>query len=65
MISYDPLFQTMKQKQISSYKLFQQGLSKGTYESLRQGKPCSTVTIEKLCKLLDCNVSDILTYIPD
>ena len=65
MISYEPLFETMKQKNISSYYLIKHGLSKGTYESIRQGKLCNLITIDRLCKLLDCNVSDIITYIPD
>lgn len=65
MISYAPMFKTMKTKNISSYYLIKNGLSKGTYESIRQGKQCNLVTIDRLCKLMDCNVSDIITYIPD
>lgn len=65
MISYAPMFETMKRKNISSYYLIKNGLSKGTYESIRQGKQCNLVTIDRLCKLMDCNVSDIITYIPD
>ncbi len=37
MISYDPLFQTMSQKNITSYALFKKGLSKATYYSIKKG----------------------------
>lgn len=65
MMSYAPLFETMKKKGISSYMLIKNGISSSTYESIRQGKTCTTITIEKLCKILDCNVQDIVIYIKD
>ena len=65
MISYEPFFDTMKKKNISSYWLIMHGLSKGTYESLRKGKPCSTVTIDRLGTLMDCDVPDIITFKKD
>ena len=63
MISYEPLFKTMSQKQITSYALFKKGFSKATYYSIQQGNSISTNTVDQLCKLLDCPVSDILEYI--
>lgn len=65
MISYKPLFKTMSQKEITSYALFKKGFSKATYYSIQQGNSISTNTIDQLCKLLDCPVSDILVYIND
>lgn len=65
MISYNPLFKTMSQKEITSYALFKKGFSKATYYSIQQGNSISTNTIDQLCKLLDCPVSDILVYIND
>ncbi len=65
MISYEPLFKTMKEKNISSYKLNKLGFSRSTYYALKQGKSVSTNTINQLCKLLNCNVSDIMTYEKD
>ena len=63
MISYQPLFETMKRKQITSYALFQQGFSKATYYSIQKGNSVSTNTIEQLCKLLKCSVSEVMEYI--
>ena len=65
MISYRPLFQTMKDKKITSYRLQKEGFSRATYYSIRQGSSVSTNTINQLCKLLHCGVSDIIEYIDD
>ncbi len=65
MISYKPLFQTMAQKKVTSYALFKKGFSKATYYSIQKGNSISTNTVNQLCRLLDCPVSDILEYIED
>lgn len=65
MISYEPLFQTMKEKGISSYRLFKMGFPQSNYYAIKHGENISTNTINELCKLLQCNVSDILTYQDD
>ena len=65
MISYEPLFQTMKKKKITSYKLQTEGFSRATYYSIKQGNSISTNTVNQLCKLLKCNVSDIMEYIEE
>ena len=58
MISYSPLFETMKKKNVSSYRLEKMGFSRATYYSIRKGNSVSTNTIDLLCKLLECNVAD-------
>jgi DNA-binding Xre family transcriptional regulator len=55
----------MKQKNISSYKLEKLGFSRATYYSIRQGNSISTNTVNQLCRLLGCEVSDIIKYIDD
>lgn len=65
MISYSPLFETMKKKNISSYRLEKMGFSRATYYSIRKGNSVSTNTIDQLCKLLKCNVSDVMVFIDD
>lgn len=65
MISYAPLFQTMSEKKVTSYALFKQGFSKATYYSICQGNSVSTNTINQLCRLLNCPVSDIMEYIEE
>lgn len=66
MISYEPFFKTLKEKGITTYKLTNTyGLSCSLMDRLRHNKPITTVTIDDLCKLLDCEVSDILVYNKD
>ena len=65
MISYAPLFDTMKRKKITSYRLEKMGFSRATYYSIQQGNSISTNTVNQLCKLLNCKVSDILEYVDD
>lgn len=65
MISYAPLFKTMKEKGITSYKLEKSGFSRATYYSIQKGNSISTNTVNQLCKLLKCNVSDILEFIDE
>ena len=42
MISYAPLFKTMKEKQITSYRLEKLGFSRATYYSIQKGNSVST-----------------------
>lgn len=65
MISYEPLFQTMKKKGITSYRLFKMGFPQSNYYAMKRGENVSSHTVNELCKLLDCNVSDIMTYIAE
>lgn len=65
MISYRPLFETMKKKKITSYKLAKMGFSRATYYSIQQGNSISTNTVNQLCKLLKCDVGDIMEYIDE
>ena len=66
MISYAPLYQTMKEKGITTYKLIQQHhISRSLLDRLKHNKPISTVTLNDLCAILDCRVEDILVYCKD
>lgn len=65
VISYTPLFRTMKEKNITSYKLEKLGFSRATYYSIQKGNSVSTNTINQLCKLLQCNVSDVIEFVDD
>ena len=65
LISYAPLFKTMKNKKISSYRLEKLGFSRATYYSIQKGNSVSTNTINQLCTLLDCQVSDVMEYISE
>ena len=65
MISYEPLFETMKAKGISSYRLGKMGFPLSNYYAMKRGENISSHTLNTLCKLLQCRVEDILEYIED
>ena len=66
MISYKPFYNTLKIKNISTYKLINvYGVSRSLLDRLKHNKPISTVTINDLCGFLDCKVEDILVYIKE
>lgn len=66
MMSFEPLWNTMKQKNISTYKLIHYyGLSKGTLDNLKHNRNVTLLTVERLCEMLDCQVEDIVVYKSD
>lgn len=66
MIDYQPLWHTLKEKNISQYDLIMKyGISTGQLDRLRKNNPVSTATIDNLCSILHCNVSDIMKYTPN
>lgn len=69
MISYAPLWKTMQQKGISTYYLRNKGgnisINGSTIKRLQSDQSVSTNTLDSLCKLLKCNLSDIIEFIDD
>lgn len=63
MISYAPLFETMKRRGVTSYRLERMGFSRATYYSIKQGNSVSTNTIDQLCTLLHCTVGEVMEFI--
>lgn len=65
-IKYDKLFALMKEKGLTTYKIRKENIiSQGALTSLRAGKSVTIETIEKLCKVLECQPGDIIEYVPD
>ncbi len=62
MLSYEPLWATLQEKGISQYYLLQHGLDHKTLDSLKKEKNITLLTLEKLCKLIDCTPNDIVTF---
>lgn len=66
MIVYDKLWVTMKEKGISQYKLMKDyHFSSGQLDRLRKNGNVNTYTLNQLCEILNCDISDIAEYIPD
>lgn len=65
MIDYSPLWSTMKEKGISQYHLLQHGIDNKTLDSLKKNKNITLLTLEKLCRILDCTPNDIVLFHKD
>lgn len=64
MILYTPFWDTMQQRGMTTYALIKHHkISSSTLTRLRQNKPLSTVTINDLCRILDCRVEDVALYV--
>ena len=69
MISYAPLWRTMEQKGFTTYTLRNKGnfhnISSSTIRRLKAGESVSTNTLDSLCKVLKCSISDIIEFIDE
>ncbi|MGN0523639.1 MAG: helix-turn-helix domain-containing protein [Eubacterium sp.] len=66
MIVYDKLWQTLKEKNISQYKLIKDyHISTGQLDRLRKNGNVNTYTLNSLCEILDCTLNDIAEYKKD
>ena len=63
MITYEPFWNTLKNSDESTYTLiYNHNLSSSTIDRLRKKKPLSTTTLNDLCRILDCDINDIISY---
>jgi len=66
MIIYDALWNTMKSKGFTKYRLIHKhGIAQHTISRMVKNMPTSSTTIDDLCKILNCKVEDIMTFVPD
>ena len=66
MIVFDPLWETMKRKHISQYALIKEyGVSTGTLDVLRKNRSVTPHTINDLCRILQCDVGEVIRYVPE
>lgn len=65
MIVYTPFWATLEASSESTYTLIKNHhISSSTIDKLRKNRPLNTTTINDFCRILHCNVEDIMTYIP-
>ena len=63
MISYKPFYDTLLRKNITEYHLiYKEGISANTLYRMKKGEAITTKTLDTLCFILDCEVSDILYH---
>lgn len=63
MISYEPLWNTMKKQGVTTYALINKyGLNPRTVNNLRHNKSITMFTLERLCEILDCEPNDVIAF---
>lgn len=65
MIVFDKLWEQMKEKKVSQYRLIHSGISHSTLTRIKKNHPINTETINKLCSILHCRIEDIMEFIED
>ncbi len=62
IISYAPLWKTMKERSISQYQLLKAGIDNKTLDSLKKNKNITLLTLEKLCTIIGCTPNDVVEF---
>ena len=66
MIRFDNLWVTMKKKGFTTYMLREKcGIDSKTVRRLRANENMETKTLNKLCDVLNCSLSDIAEYVKE
>lgn len=66
MISFAPLWKTLEKQNITQYQLINSyGVSTGTLDALRKNRSVTLNTVQDLCRILNCKISDVVEILPD
>ena len=65
IIDYSPLWETMRRKRITQYRLLKSGIDNKTLDTLKKNKNITLLTLERLCIILDCTPNDVVAFLPD
>ena len=66
MISYAPFYRTLLAKNVTESNLiYKQGISANILHRMKHGKNITLKTLDTLCFILDCDISDIIEYVRD
>ncbi|MCD7808537.1 MAG: helix-turn-helix transcriptional regulator [Erysipelotrichaceae bacterium] len=66
MITFDPLWKTMEEKGVSQYALINKyHVSPGQITRLKRNSNVNTNTINTLCNILECDITDVISYTRD
>lgn len=66
MITFEPLWKTLKDKGITQYELITKyEMSRGTLDNLKHNRNITLMTLNDLCNKLECEVCDVIEYTKD
>ncbi|WP_294854015.1 helix-turn-helix transcriptional regulator [uncultured Oscillibacter sp.] len=65
-LSYNGLWKLLIDKGIKKMELRDRlGISNSTLAKLGKNEPVALTVLEKMCSVLDCQIGDIVQYVPD
>jgi DNA-binding Xre family transcriptional regulator len=56
------MWETMKRKGITQYRLLKSGIDNKTLDTLKKGNNITLLTLEKICEILDCTPNDVVRF---
>ena len=62
MIDYSPLWETMRRRKVSQYRLLKEGIDNKTLDALKKNKNITMLTLEKLCRIIGCGPEDVVKF---
>ena len=62
IIDYSPLWKTMRDKGVTQYRLLKSGIDNKTLDSLKKNKNITLLTLEKICRILNCTPNDVVQF---
>lgn len=62
MLDYSPMWETMKQKGITQYRLLKSGIDNKTLDAIKKGNNITMLTLEKLCSILECTPNEVIQF---
>lgn len=63
MIDYTPMWEYMKSHGISQYYLLKHEIDSKTIYNLKKNENITLLTLEKLCRAMNCTPNDIVRFI--
>lgn len=61
-MDYSPMWETMRRKEISQYRLLKAGIDNKTLDAIKKGNNITLLTLEKICTILDCTPNDVVRF---
>ena len=62
LIDFSPLWDTMRERNVTQYYLLQNGIDNKTLDSLKNNKNITLLTLEKLCDIIGCTPNDVVRF---
>ena len=62
MLDYSPMWDTMKQKGITQYRLLKSGIDNKTLDAIKKSSNITMLTLEKICTILECTPNDVIQF---